>query len=165
MRGASLSRCTYIHIHTHIHTHTHTHTHTQTLEQAEGLLDEAEAVRKEAVKATRVACEEEKVEALARATKELEMVKRQLTNAISDKNEASTRALQANNQLQVASVCVCVCVCACVCVCVCMYVCVCVFVCVFWVGRRCECGYPHVSVCSSVGSWIYRSECCRQITN
>ena len=48
-------------------------------------------------------CAAEKAEALERAAKELETVKRQLTNAIQDKNDAATRAQQANSQLQVSS--------------------------------------------------------------
>ena len=57
-------------------------------------------MRKEAVKAAQVACQAEKEEALARAGKELEMVKRQLNNAITDKSDAAQRASQAHNQLQ-----------------------------------------------------------------
>lgn len=57
-------------------------------------------MRKEAVKAAQAVCQAEKEEALARVGKELEMVKRQLNNAITDKVDAAQRASQAHNQLQ-----------------------------------------------------------------
>ena len=70
------------------------------LEQAESLLDETEAVRKQAVQHAKDEADKVRTEMADRMGQELTMVKAQLASAVQEKKDAAARSQQAHAQVQ-----------------------------------------------------------------
>ena len=70
------------------------------LEQAESLLDETEAVRKQAVQHAKDEADKARTEMADRMGQELTMVKAQLASAMQEKKDAAARSQQAHAQVQ-----------------------------------------------------------------